>query len=679
VAPQTIPSADREAELAASAAESNDRLLRIAQPVFILLLIAELAGMLLLSRHIWSHFELSFDFSTRYQWWVGLRHGHLDRYCTILHYSCWRDHSDFIEVPLAYLSYPFSGAYPLLVIQDIFVVGIQAMVLLTSRDVIRAHREVMSTKGLGAVLALLTACLFATPYYWATVATDVHFEHCGGVFFALGFLRANLGGRRRAIVAWGLLTLLCGAEAAILLVGIGAAVAVSGWWRSRRGEGQWRSFGAAPWLGVVTALIGLTFLSLLTVIGADQGSNLVLRFGYLASSAGQAPASVGGLLLGVVTHPWRVATTLVRWRTAIWANVSTGGVVGLASMAAVPAWFMILANNLDANAGFRSQGFQNLDVFTFITVGSVVVLTQMYSAGGRRRAIAGILAVLAAVNAVGFGVALLRQTTRASARYTDAEAAALSAVARQIPADAEVVALGGIQGRFAGRRLVEQFDANPSLAKYNGVVPVYPGDVWFVIPPTGGQLAASVVQEVLGQLAAMPALQLVSDSSGVFAFEGSFSSPWTYQLPAGNEVPGWALPSNGLPVVTGPLSTWRAQSVGDAGYLVHGDYFQEMPGEYQATVSLSAQGPVWVELWDSSSNTLLARRELLQTNGMQSVVLTGDFEHAAKSHPYAGIGPWRTDPAPPPPGDALEVRVSLPDANVTASVYEVSVSPTEQP
>lgn len=81
------------------------------------------------------------------------------------------------------------------------------------------------------------------------------------------------------------------------------------------------------------------------------------------------------------------------------------------------------------------------------------------------------------------------------------------------------------------------------------------------------------------------------------------------------------------------------------------------PGQYRATVTLSAAGPVNVEVWDDTSETLLARQSIAPTTGIQQIALRLAAPNAANARDYSAWGPFHADFALPPPGQLLEVRV----------------------
>jgi hypothetical protein len=79
--------------------------------------------------------------------------------------------------------------------------------------------------------------------------------------------------------------------------------------------------------------------------------------------------------------------------------------------------------------------------------------------------------------------------------------------------------------------------------------------------------------------------------------------------------------------------------------------WQVPSGRYQASVTLSASGPVNVEVWDDTGDALLARRMLPATNGVESISLPVDATTAHPAQLFHGWGPFRAClPGCPHPG-----------------------------
>lgn len=83
-------------------------------------------------------------------------------------------------------------------------------------------------------------------------------------------------------------------------------------------------------------------------------------------------------------------------------------------------------------------------------------------------------------------------------------------------------------------------------------------------------------------------------------------------------------------------------------------------------------GPVNIEVWDDTNNTLIARVIVVRTDGIQQIVIPVDAP-AANPSIYSGWGPFRTVPVPPLPGQRLEVRVWSPGGAVV-NVYSADMT-----
>ena len=102
--------------------------------------------------------------------------------------------------------------------------------------------------------------------------------------------------------------------------------------------------------------------------------------------------------------------------------------------------------------------------------------------------------------------------------------------------------------------------------------------------------------------------------------------------------------------------------------------WQEPVGRYQATVTLSASGPVNVEVWNDNGGVLLARRTIPATSGTQTETMPVVAPVSYQVRSYSGWGPFRAEFVPPPPGQRLEIRVWAP-RGTAVSVYRARLIP----
>lgn len=191
------------------------------------------------------------------------------------------------------------------------------------------------------------------------------------------------------------------------------------------------------------------------------------------------------------------------------------------------------------------------------------------------------------------------------------------------------------------------------------------GQTWFVVNPTAGVEVQSIASAMafLAQLAEPIHASLITHANGVWAFR--------WQAPpnvSAVEVPGQPLAlqartspgAAGRDVLAGPPTRRHVASTGARGYVSDGLRWLKRPGTYQASVSLSASGPVNVEVWNDNCNSLLARRTVPATPGVQSVVMNVSVTTACPTATYSGWGPFRANFLPPPAGQRLEIRVWSP-------------------
>jgi hypothetical protein len=144
---------------------------------------------------------------------------------------------------------------------------------------------------------------------------------------------------------------------------------------------------------------------------------------------------------------------------------------------------------------------------------------------------------------------------------------------------------------------------------------------------------------------------LVTDTNGVWVFR--WHPPrgvHRLRVPGGTEpLPGWTAPgAAGRAVLTGPVSRWHVTSTGRPGYVADRLEWNRWPGRYDASVRLSARGPVNVEVWNNTGNVLLARDSLPRTDGIQSITLPVAATTGYPAPLYGGWVPsWPSSAAAP--------------------------------
>ena len=275
------------------------------------------------------------------------------------------------------------------------------------------------------------------------------------------------------------------------------------------------------------AVIGLAWIALVNVLGANQASNLATNYGYLAGP-GQS-STLFGIVKGAVLHPSRVTHVLsMRWRAILFELLPTG-FVGLIT----PWGFFLLIGllvpvaltNTFAYSLPTGGAFQNLPAMPFIFVGSVLVLTRLatwmpkdvpagrrngetgmpehnadpspagddgrrlvtgrrgWIAGRRGPLVATAIATVATVIALAQGAIMIHRIPHDWLLVSAAQAQTLESATSMIPSDAEVIVSYGVIGRFAERKYVLALAAAPQTFRVSAPT------VFFVITPSLGNEA----------------------------------------------------------------------------------------------------------------------------------------------------------------------------------------------
>jgi hypothetical protein len=631
--------------------------LRLVRRIGYAVLGLQLVGFLAWSTILYSRFALTSDFSIYNQAWFLIAHGHLNPFDTVQGFPFWQSHCEFVMWPLALLYWVWPHGVTLLWLQDLCVVGAEAVAFTWLCEFAQKYRPGRDAAWLGGAGLVLLA---ANPWIWWTVSFDYHAETLAILLTAL-VARDLANGRHRAWV-WVVPLLACGDVAGTYLAGVGLGGVLAGR-RTRR-----------P--GSLLTCLGIAATLLITLIHGNRSSGLDSSYAYLAvtASAG-APLGLTALVKGIIAHPLAVLRALWTKRLDVWANLSPSGLLGVGSPVVLPIVLVVLlANTLARGVGFAQPLFQNLAIYIFVPAGTVALLAWL---ARRHRRVALLLAGLAVAQTLGWTAAWGPRVPGQWLRASSPAAATLARVAARIPASAEVIASQGVVGRFAGR-------ANVHPLYRPGPIPVS-SETWFVIVPVAGIEIQSTAgaMALAGELVGSLHATLVTDANGVWAFRWRPpSSVHTITVPDGSAIvpggsaplPAWVAPGvAGHAVIAGPVAGWHVTSAPGEGYVVAGLAWQERPGRYQASVTLSAAGRVNVEVWNDTSGTLLARRSIPATAGIQSVTMPVDATTAHRARAYAGWGPFRVGVVQPPAGERLEVRVWSPGGG-TVNVYRAELA-----
>jgi hypothetical protein len=617
----------------------------------------------LLALFAWSLLEYSRyvpqnDFAGYYQAWYLIAHGDLYPHITAWH--TWHDvaymdvHAELIMWLLAPLWWIFHSGVGLLWIQDFAIVGAEAVAFIWMTEVAAGRwpdgakdRPHLHPELLGAVGLLL---LVANPWiYWAA-SFDFHPDVLGGTFALL--CAYDLAHHRRRFWLWAGLAMLCGDVASTYVAGVGISGLLAGAaWRRR---------------GLLLLMLGTGATAAMAAFGANLGSTPVLS-GYETNST-NGSSGVGGVS-SLVSAPFVSPTHFFRnlWpnRLNIYANLAPAGGIGIfcAWGFGVPV-VVLLETNLPSQK-FSLVAFQNLPVYTFVAVGSVMVLARL---ARWRPGLSAAAVGLVAVSSLGWFSVWFPKTANNWLRVSPAAAATVRRGLAGAPNDAEIVASQGVEGALAGRHhIVELSDR----------VVVSAPTIYFVTAPTQGIETTPAIrgQAQTAALARLPA-HLVASGGGVFVFRWQ-PPPGLHTLTLSSccHVPAWVLASPaGRVVTTGDADTWHVTGGGTSGYVVAGDYWSEPFGNYEASVDLSGSVPVNVEVWDATDGRLITRQTVAP--GRQRSDADIHFRYRTGSGgmgTFSGVGPFRVSRVPPASrDDQLEIRVSLPQGG-QADVYTVSL------
>jgi len=599
---------------------------------------------------LWSHFDLTWDYSIYHQAWWLIAHGHLDPYDTPLGLRFSQNNFELFLWVLAPVGLIFPHGPVLPVLQDLALVVAEGVVWTWANEAIEGYAVRYTgwsnrlTHGIAATGLVL---LLANPWTWWAISFDVHMELFGVCLVTL--TARALWRHRRSGWLWAVLAVSCGSQVAVWVVGLGIGLFLV----NRK---RWRQA-----LGL--AAIGAGWLLLAVVLHQDRGGNPVGLYGHLVGIAPTAKVSTFSLLARVGAHPGSVLDAILSHLRNDYANIAPDGIIGvffplLIGMTAL----QLLTVDLVSGQSFAQPSFQNIVVYVFVPLGTVFFL--LWIARSRRQQMTLAIGALLSVNTLLWGFVFF---PRLAPTWSDVSAPAaqlLSQVRREIPTDDEVVASQGVAGRFSDRQWIYP------VTTAGQVIPLDTPVSWWVVTPRVGieTVPAAQEDELVYLLATRWHAQLVVADHGVWVFR--WVRPHGLQsvtIPnTSRGLPGWVVPGPaGRLVVSGPVDTWVVESTGMSGYVVAQDYFSLEKGSYRATVTLASSVPVNVEVWNDTSGQLLARRSLPATEGYRTVQFAFGLRKLAPSKVFHGVGPFTIDPVPPRRGNQIEIRVWTAGGGVT--------------
>lgn len=611
--------------------------LRRVRRVGLTILAVQLATLL-----VWSSFEAARhvqgpDFVGFYRAFYLISHG------TLVPTDWFQAQAVLIQWPLALLGLIWPHPITLLVVQDLAIVGAEAVAFLWICDLVAERQEVPAT----AYCLIGLALLALDPWIYWSASWDYHSEPLGTLFAVLA-ARDLFRGRRIAAL-WCVLTLMCGLVPATYLVGVGLSLLIA---RRRRV------------VGGTVALTGVVWFELMVRLGA--GGTLSNTSTVHGTEAAVSVTSRISLLIPEVWHHW----------LDVLANAMPAGLLGLFTAPVIGIAGVTLGENFSqGNPNALVPSFQGIPLYIFVPIGTIVALMWLRRRFGVR--LANVLATAAVLNVVGWGAVWIPKTVPTWLRVSPAQSEAISHIEAMIPRRDGVVASQGIVGDFAGRNHFGVFDTAPTTLPITGPY------TWFVIAPYAGIETATVAQsaQLIANLARDPnaKLKYVSNAS-VWAFRVRASSAGASAVQVGgisSSNSAGLFATYGTAVRRGRMRSWYMEGSDRApGPILWGDYYLEPVGRYRAQVRLAGSGRVSVQLWNATTNRELAAKSPV-LSGSEKVSLSGaitKLDPTRSARAQRGIGPFQIDPVRAARGNVLEVLVYAESA-ATIRVQWVSLRP----
>ena len=614
---------------------------------------------------VWSsviarRFSLTFDYSFYGQAWYLIAHGHLDPFSTTVGAPYWHNAFELVIYPLAPLWYLWPHAVTLLWAQDAATAGCEAVLFIWMCELTAIG---LARRRLPSWSIFLPACgavlLVATP--WTIWINSFDF-HPDAIDLLVAMLAAHAFWRGRARRAWGwvVVTLLCGVIGATYIAGVGISAALA----SRR----WRRIGA------ILVIVGLFWLVLLSHIGADHASGV---YADLTKGTSLKNPSTNTLIRLIFEHPSRALSAIWSVRLDLYADLSSGGVIGFFSPWSFGIVVLVLLEDaLTGSANFAEPYIQNnLPVVLLVPLGTVAICLALAAARRRwQRVLAVVIAVLAVANVTGWALVWSHRAEQKWLSIPTKTAATLQQTLTTIPTGDEVVASQGIMGRFAFRQWIYKLDHGPS-----STFPVHGRTVWFIFTPdVGFETESGVSAEAqIGQLLKRQGARLVTDANGVYVIRWRPPArTTTIKFSSNPTVPAWTLPGvTSFKFPDAPARQWHV-STNHPGFVVFGGVWSLPDGRWTATVRFASRGPVQVQVWDDSLSQLLIEKTFASTAGLvETRSFTGRVHNITPPGVYDGTGIFKFLPIEPPPGDTLDVRVN--DlGHYLVSVYSLALAHT---
>lgn len=610
-----------------------------------------------------SRFALTHDFALYWQAVWLIAHGHLNPYSTVAGFPYLDNHFELIMWPVALLYWIWPHASLLLYVQDTALIGAEWLAWQWIRSMVTVSS--LNVRFQSVLLGLGVGLLVLNPWmYWAA-AFDFHSES----IIALTITGAAFAVYRRnprALVIWAALTLLCGDVAAVALFAVG----LTALWRR-----QWKTalalcIGSLVWLEVITAVHG------------NQGSNLASLYGYLAythttsSSLSLRHFSMLDVLLLLLQHPLNGLNQLGKHWANLYANAAPSGLLGLASLWSLPLYMAtVVVANLSAPYDFGIPGFQNVIIYTLLTIGTMHVLIYIARHSKIKALTIYTVSGVLFLNSLAWTGIWMTHLPRHWIRVPASTAKSLQVGYSLIPHNAEVISNTAIMGRFAGRPWIYGISDNKSGPNYSTLTNPF----YVVIAPYAGVHYFSVRAQasMLTQLANMSSAHLVWAKSNAYVWRVNKPLGTVFSFNTSTQIlPAWTFHSQtGRRVMGSPPRDWYIAGLHGTGDVINQAYWREKPGTYRVTATIATLTSAEVQVWDATTGTILFQRDVPSTHNHR-FVLTGTFpfSKAGPPHVFGGQGLWVIHPAQGHLRNQLEIRIFAKHSS-WVNVYRLGIQP----
>ncbi|NNN21059.1 MAG: DUF2079 domain-containing protein [Acidimicrobiales bacterium] len=602
---------------------------------------------------IYNRGSLSWDSALYSQAAWMISHGHFFLFDTVAGFSFFGNHGEIIMWVLSWPALLIPASLWLLIVQVACVVGAEIMLLnwIGAKEYWKSNPKLSKSK----VYILAALILAGNPWIFWSVAGDFHLESVA-LFFLIGACSSFDQGRYRNAFIFAGFELSCGVVGVLWLLGIGLTLLIV--------KDRLR-------VGLLTVGLSLIAFCGFYILGADQ--SLTIKDGYPYLGQGSSISKI----FGIFTHLGDIASRIKQRLSDIFAQLGSAGVIGVLSPWGLVAPFLILLVNVsnDYRQGvFAFPGFQSLPVEFLLIYGFFDVLGKV----GSMTLLHKMSLVVLGIIAIGYTLIWFPKIPTAWLDVSRASGGALSSAESMIPQGGEVIASQGIAGTLAERKYIYAM-------RSPGLFPVNQANLWIVVAPYAGIETESVSDTLstLSYLATSANVTLRYSSSGIYLYEehgltpgeSIFVGPDPSKKSVAEE-PGWALESNiGQVDSQNGIPTSISSRGSLSGYVGYGAFIRSGPGDsLVAQVKLSDSGGVNVEMWDDSTNTLLAREQPSNNGIVQAALIQGVTPSANLPRVNSvlhGFGIWTVRAAPGPSGDLIEIRIYS-NGSSPVTIYSVT-------